>query len=141
MKRKDLKRAAREAIDLTSELKARLPAGRTIPSEDLFAVVWPLAVRLTKLRRPVARELPLQLAARAHSARRPAEPSGEQVTVALVHQQPVLRGHVPGAREVSAHSLASLVFGQVTSAHAVRLPSAPMPCPVRSVTEATMPSP
>jgi hypothetical protein len=51
MKRKHLERAARQAIVLAAELDARLPAGCAVPPEDLFAAVWPLAVRLERLER------------------------------------------------------------------------------------------
>ncbi len=56
MKRKHLKRAARQAIVLAAELDARLPAWCAVPPEDLFAAVWPLAVRLTELRRAAKRD-------------------------------------------------------------------------------------
>jgi hypothetical protein len=56
MKPKNLMRAAREAIILAGELEARLPAGCAVPSEDLFAVVWPLACQLVTLRRRAKRD-------------------------------------------------------------------------------------
>jgi hypothetical protein len=51
MKRRHLERAARQAIVLAAELDARLPAWCAVPAEDLFAAVWPLAVRLERLER------------------------------------------------------------------------------------------
>ena len=51
MKRRHLERAARQAIALAAELDARLPAWCAVPPEDLFAAVWPLAVRLERLER------------------------------------------------------------------------------------------
>jgi hypothetical protein len=51
MKRKRLERAARQAIVLAAELDSRLPACCAVPAEDLFAAMWPLAVRLERLER------------------------------------------------------------------------------------------
>jgi len=56
MNRKNLKRDAREAISLTGILASRLPAGCAIPAEELFDAVWPLVVRLTRLKRRARRD-------------------------------------------------------------------------------------
>ena len=55
MKRKRLERAARQAIVLAAELDARLPAWCDVRAEDLFAVMWPAAVRLERLERRARR--------------------------------------------------------------------------------------
>lgn len=49
MKRKHLKRAAATALDLAADLAGCLPARCQLPAEDLVPVVWPLALRLTRL--------------------------------------------------------------------------------------------
>jgi hypothetical protein len=68
MKRKHMYAAVGEAFVLADVLQSRLPAccGAAIPREDLFAAVWPLAVRLTRLERRAKKD---KAAARYRAAR------------------------------------------------------------------------
>ncbi len=56
MKARTAERIAREAMALADALRARLPADADIPVEDIFALAWPLARRLVRLERRIARD-------------------------------------------------------------------------------------
>lgn len=49
MKRKNLERAARLALDLADDLAGRLPEAFPGGGQDLVPLMWPLALRLTRL--------------------------------------------------------------------------------------------
>ena len=56
MKHKQLARAAGQTIALTAVLASRLPAGCSVPPEELFAALWPLGCRLAQLERRARRD-------------------------------------------------------------------------------------
>lgn len=56
MKARTAERVAAEAMALADALRARLPADATVPVEDIFALAWPLARRLVRLEKRIARD-------------------------------------------------------------------------------------
>ena len=56
MKARTAERVAAEAMGLADALRSRLPADAEIPVEDIFALPWPLARRLVRLEKRIARD-------------------------------------------------------------------------------------
>jgi hypothetical protein len=84
MKKKHLYQAMGEAAVLADELLGRLPecCRASVPREVAYEVVWPLAVRLTKLRRQAAK------GRKAGAAGHPARPDTAAAVADLMRTVP-----------------------------------------------------
>jgi hypothetical protein len=117
MKRKHLERAARQAIVLAADLDARLPACCAVPAEDLFAAMWPTAVRLERLER------------RARTDRKHARRYRRAVRQARREVEALLASQDSSAASVSA--LLRTVPFSAGHWHVGLVPGMPVPAPER----------
>ena len=89
MKRKHLERAAWLAVGLAEEAAARLPACCPVTLQDVYVVVFPLAVRLERLERRARKN---RKRAKAH---RRAVREARRTVAALLASQPEALASVP----------------------------------------------